>query len=362
MKASFIITAIFSIIILAGGCAVTEQKLIPATDPNVSTNFIGFSVEPPDGQNWFIKEQTYFWPVYIKMTELKEKHSVIAMALSIPVDLEFESIKDFMEYAEKISKIERSDSRFRAVNENVSLIKVDRAECVRVDFSAEDHGVPFTFGSAYFLQGFDILCLHPDFPYMLIRFGYSQRFEKGKTPLALESEINSFIESITFDEDIKNRDSIGPLLGIYAYDKFIFFPEGRNYSKEKLLMNALKEGGYKEAEIYRQSATSEQMLAIEYDGASLVRSMGYPGFGSVLGKVGRWKEAFKVFKIMSAKKTQSSEIMGNVGVASHVIGNFGESVKYFQKAKTIDPDYFKNKRQQQKMFGASQEGVSVFSK
>lgn len=361
MKGSAINIIVSIIALLVGGCVTTPQKWTPVTH-GAPKWFLGFSIQPPQGQDWSFQQLGYNWINYKKETKRKEKHTVIAMAGSQPV-LELESIKkDFIGYVETTSKAERSDSRFKFINEEISPLIIGRAECGRVDFKVEDHGVPFAFGSTYILQGFDILCLHPDSPYMLVRFGYSQRFEEGETPLMLKNELDPFIKSIIFDEDIQNRFSIGPLLGVYAYDKFTFFPDGRNRSKERLLMNALKEGGCKGAEIYTLSPATEQRLAIEYDVAWVIAAKAgvTPDLGCILGKVGRWDEAAEAFQAASTSSPQSADIMGNIGVAAHVIGRFKESVEYFKKAKSMEPDYLMKRPQQKMILNASKEGASVF--
>ena len=217
---------------------------------------------------------------------------------------------------------------------------------------AEDHGVPWA-GTTYILEGVDVLCLHPDFSHLLMRFGYSQRYEKGKTPLMLDKEINAFFNSIIIKrKKIKERFTIGSLIGMYASDKFVFFPTGRDQSKEKILMNALKEGGCIQAEVYKQSPTSEQLLAMEYDVAWVASDIKkvIPELGCVLGKVGRWQEAYEAFQFASNNNPESASLMGNLGVAANAIGKYKESVEYFSKAQKNDADYFSNKPNQKKIF------------
>jgi tetratricopeptide (TPR) repeat protein len=127
-------------------------------------------------------------------------------------------------------------------------------------------------------------------------------------------------------------------------------------------MSALKEGGCKKAEIYNPSSASEQMLAIEYDVAWVISAKlgAYPDLGCVLGKVGRWNEAVEAFKAASTSNPQSADIMGNIGVAAHVVGRFEESIEYYRKAKSLESDYFKKKAQQKRIFNASEQGVSIF--
>ena len=341
------------------GCATTQMNLIPATDSKVKTSFFAFSIPPPEGQNWFVTEQGYTWINYLKKTESKEKHTVIAMAMSHAIDLSPSEIEDFIGYVEKVSKSEISDSRFQALNQKVTEMVIDGIDCAKVDLKAEDHGVPWA-GTIYILEGVDVLCLHPDFSHLLMRFGYSQRYEKNKTPLMLDKEINTFFNSIIIKrKKIKERFTIGSLIGMYASDKFIFFPDGRDRSREKLFMSALKEGGCEKAEVYMQSPTAERLLAIEYDVAWAVSGDNdvIQDLGCVLGKVGRWKEAFEAFQAMSKNNPESATIMGNSGVAANAIGKYKESVDFFTITQKIDADYFTNKANQKKIFKASEKAI-----
>jgi len=243
----------------------------------------------------------------------------------------------------------------------ISSLEEGNAECLKIDFSTEDHGVPFSFGTTYTLQGFDILCLHPMHRDILIRLGVSQRFKKGGDILPIENEIAAFTSKLDF-KDIEAAYFISPLKGRYAFDKFVFFPKQRNLKKEKLLMAAFKEGGCKKSKVYRQSASSEQQLAIEYDVAwaiSNIRSV-VPSLGCTLGKVGRWNESLKAFKDSSANGNLSAETLGNMGVVTHVLGRYENSVDYFNRAMDMKQGYFDTKEVQKKIFRASKKGLSVF--
>lgn len=363
MKAFAMTIFAFEIAVVTGGCISSNNTLIPVTDPNVESNFLGFSIEPPVGQGWFVQEQGSNWITYIKRTGLNSKHTVTATAISQPVDLPLRSRKELREHVKRMEEIVKTYSKYGTTNQRISALRIDRAECIRVDFTAQDYGIFFVLGPPYIVKGFDINCLHPSSSHMVIRFGVSQRFRKGEIPLALETETEPFIAGISFDEQIINRFSIGALMGVYAYDKYIFFPDGRNRSIESVFLTALKEGGCEKAEVYSASSTREDMLPIEYDGEWAFNSVigARPDLGCLLGRLGRWKEALDAFRAASIDSNpQSAETMGNVGVAAHVAGRFQESTEYFKKAKTLEPGYFTKKIKQKKIFRASEKGASVF--
>jgi len=152
------------------------------------------------------------------------------------------------------------------------------------------------------------------------------------------------------------------LTGHYHKDKYYFFPNGRNFEKEKLYLKALHEGA--EGEIYKPSDMfgAEQNLAIEYDAISFVAINSDEGtweYGIVLGKVGRWKEAVDALTKVVNSNPASGGIWGNLGVAHHALGNYKESVSSFEKAVTIDPSYFDSRPNQIKIWLASKGGLTV---
>lgn len=246
----------------------------------------------------------------------------------------------------------------------ISHITIDGVACAKVEFSTDDRGVPGAAGSAYELHGYDIVCRHPHSPQTLVVLGYSQRYEKGRTPIAIDKEVTLFVNSLRFSADISKRFSISPLLGVFAYDKALFFPNGRDQDKEAYWLSALREGGCTNAEVFSASEESIQKLAIEYDIAWFMSSEKKVMYqlGCVLSKVARWSEAFQAFKAASRSNPNSAEIMGYTGVAAHVTGRYQESIEYFKKAIALEPGYFEKRPRQKIIYNASERGVSALNR
>jgi tetratricopeptide (TPR) repeat protein len=152
------------------------------------------------------------------------------------------------------------------------------------------------------------------------------------------------------------------LTGHYSKDKFYFFPNGRDFKKEHIFLQALLEGA--EGELYKPKGTfsAEQNLAIEYDVAALVVKTSDDGletYGIVLGKVGRWNESMEAFKKACGINKNAAGMWGNLGVAQHAIGNYGESAKSFEQATVIAPSYFNSRPNQKMVWQASKNGRTV---
>ena len=135
----------------------------------------------------------------------------------------------------------------------------------------------------------------------------------------------------------------------------IIFSDGTSEQIEPLsiaFFENLSRTAARQAEVYKQSPTSEQLLAMEYDVAWVASDIKkvIPELGCVLGKVGRWQEAYEAFQFASNNNPESASLMGNLGVAANAIGKYKESVEYFSKAQKNDADYFSNKPNQKKIF------------
>lgn len=152
------------------------------------------------------------------------------------------------------------------------------------------------------------------------------------------------------------------LTGHYNKDKFYFFPYGRNFKKENLFLKALQERAKGKLYETEKSFSAEQNLAIEYDVVSFSMKKTDKNsweYGIVLGKVGRWIESVDALKRSIEIAPKFAGSWGNLGVAEHALGNFEASAYSFNKAMEIDPQYFANKPNQNKIWGASQNHVEV---
>ncbi len=67
-----------------------------------------------------------------------------------------------------------------------------------MDFTVEDHGVPYAPDSVFILTGQVYYCLHPDSTKGYVVLKYSQRFLRGENPLPIESEVEPFLKSLSF--------------------------------------------------------------------------------------------------------------------------------------------------------------------
>lgn len=148
------------------------------------------------------------------------------------------------------------------------------------------------------------------------------------------------------------------LAGHYHKDKDHFFPDGRDLKREELFLRALTEGAEGELKKPDSRFSVEENLAVEYDAASfMARSfkIGYWRHGIVLGKVGRWKEAADALRLAVTVKPTHPGTWGNLGVAYHALGRFRESVEAFDKAASLDQEFFTSREAQRQVWQASRD-------
>ena len=152
------------------------------------------------------------------------------------------------------------------------------------------------------------------------------------------------------------------LTGHYYEDKFYFFPNGRDFNKENIFLQALHEGAEGKLFEPNRAFSAEQNLAIEYDIAATVvktSNNGWEDYGIVLGKVGRWNESIEAFKKACDINKNSAGMLSNLGVAQHALGNYSESVNSFEKALAINPSYFGSRPNQKLIWQASKSSRAV---
>jgi hypothetical protein len=364
MKAVYVSVFMLVIALWVVQSNASQQASLPIAEPGVQKNYLGFSIMSPEGGNWYFQEEAFDGITFTKSVADGGRHTILLFARSKPVEFKPDESNDFFLYIKRAYADKGENSRFKGLSTKISPITIDGVACAKVEFSTDDRGVPWAAGSAYELHGYDIVCRHPHSPQTLVVLGYSQRYEKGRTPIAIDKEVISFVESLRFSADIRKRFSIGPLLGVFAYDKALFFPNGRDQDSEAYWLSALREGGCTDAEAFSVSEESVQKLAVKYDIAWLMSSEKEVRhqLGCVLGKVARWSEAFQAFKAASRSNPGSAEIMGYAGVAAHVTGRYQDSIECFQKAIALEPGYFEKRPRQKMIYSASERGVSALNR
>ena len=139
--------------------------------------------------------------MFTKDTGKSGQRTVIAFAESKPLGPKLTDLttEQFLENMETARGGKFKDKRYKLLNHRVFRNSVQGAGCLKLEFTVEDHGVPYAPGKVFILTGEDNYCLHPDSRQpLMVQVSYSQRYLEGKKPLSIESEIEPFLNSISF--------------------------------------------------------------------------------------------------------------------------------------------------------------------
>lgn len=160
--------------------------------------FQGFSILPPQSDNWFAMDSDTKGIILGRYTG-KEIHTIMVSArIEEYKDWTIKSSAEFLQYAKEKIEEGYKDSRFKPVDIKVSLECYRVGNCVRYDFTIEDHGSPYAPGSVLILTGYGFFFRHPYDDKYIVDINYSQRFPKGDKPLPAESEVEPFFKSLEF--------------------------------------------------------------------------------------------------------------------------------------------------------------------
>jgi hypothetical protein len=177
---------------------IAEPKQV-IIHPEALFEFNGFSIQSPNSEGWFIlKEKGDAEVLFGKPTPKGLYHTLRARVSTIRNRV-FLSTKDLKAFVE--ADFSHVPSRHRNVNLTTSIVRVHGVECALYDVKMEDHAVPNAPGKIFDMIERGYVCPHPDFPESyVINIEYSQRFLQGEEPLPNNSERDSFLNSLRFNQ------------------------------------------------------------------------------------------------------------------------------------------------------------------
>lgn len=160
----------------------------------------------PIGEDWSIQQQKADSILFGRRTD-NRYHTIFASAEILHISKTIEvsgtrrAIGNIIELSKYIdpTKIAKEPSpRFKNIDSKILITSYYGNDCVRVDFTAEDHGVPNAEGQIFILIAQEYYCFHPattDSDTGVFHLYLSQRYPKGKKPLSVEAEVEPFFSS-----------------------------------------------------------------------------------------------------------------------------------------------------------------------
>lgn len=161
----------------------------------------------PPGQGWILDKWDGPNLLCRKLTQKGIYHTVVAEAEFYRIGEAIEEpggkLRDIGNVTELLQHVKRrmeqyQGSRCKIVDIKTSIERYLGNDCVRLDYTSEDHAVPSAPGSVFSLIGREYHCFHPTSTESLasvIRLHVSQRYLQGEKPLLLDAEVEPFFRT-----------------------------------------------------------------------------------------------------------------------------------------------------------------------
>jgi hypothetical protein len=164
------------LLIQAGGCSWSPGPMLkPANDPAVSYRFPGFTLQPPEGENWFqSKNETQ--AVFYKTLSKPELFKLSAVVTELKTTVRAQPEEDFPAYVEGVLRSRLEDNtKLALLYLKVTPLTLNGAECAWYEaHQGERFFPPIREPRLEFIhQGY--VCRHPLASRILIQGFYTER-------------------------------------------------------------------------------------------------------------------------------------------------------------------------------------------
>jgi hypothetical protein len=206
-----------SLQLASGSHADAQSGLTGVPDPKDRLQFPGFSVLPPQGEQWVEaphlggagqwQTRIMFWKVVPQPHPESGPHTVFATVrtMEIPPQLRQQlntagGRQDFLRFAMNMTvetdKVDATGRR-RLVLQKADLDQTIGYDCFKYDVIEEDRGIPGFEGKAFTMDVHAYTCLDPALQ-LIVQTAYSQRVPPGEAPIDLGREGEEFLKSLAF--------------------------------------------------------------------------------------------------------------------------------------------------------------------
>lgn len=189
------------------GCAAQPR---PVTDSTTQLRFIGFSLFPPQGNNWYFGPADEFGAIFGKMDRdkypsgTKPTHTLLAAAFSAQLkpDVKIDTPENLYAFSEAFLRDKGQESaRFDPQETELTAYRTQETDCVRYDQVVEERDNPKVPGAILTITAHGFICRNRYSPDWLIWAFYSERYipgEKVDVGPSFEREGQIFLDSIVF--------------------------------------------------------------------------------------------------------------------------------------------------------------------
>lgn len=171
---------LFLIFVFVAGCA--NPQIVPVRDARTRLEHRGYSILPPEGENWYSIKQAPGSVAFVKKMDDSPAHTFSTAVLAIPFTLRFNTPEEFKEFVVNRQKADANSPRFNVLEYNASLDSRFGPYTVRSYMKIEDREAKVSPVDTQFLimEVTNYAFIHPDAPDLVINVQYSDRYKKGE--------------------------------------------------------------------------------------------------------------------------------------------------------------------------------------
>lgn len=199
MKRSLTAILLMVVPLVLVGCELSRLEPIP--EPDKRLEFHSFSLLPPQGTKWgrppaggglsnFLRTRSFL------RTTGDRSHTVVAFARYTVAPPDWGTGAQILTRGLQWQRETYSARRHRLKQFDSHLESGPDLACARYDVRALDLEVPEHKGQPFEFDGHGRMCLHPDFPLLIVWLEYSQRIPPGGTLIDLGNEGEGFLASL----------------------------------------------------------------------------------------------------------------------------------------------------------------------
>ena len=188
------------------GCATQPR---PVTDSTTRLQFVGFSVLPPQGNNWYLTRESRYTVGFGKVDLNKYQsateitHSFLAVSYSdmVAVGVKIDTPERLLKFSEVLLREKNDTGRFRPLKLELNPYRTQETDCVQYDQVVEERDNPRFAGSILTITANGFLCRNTYSPDWFVSAYYTERYipeKKVDSGKSFERESQIFLKKIVF--------------------------------------------------------------------------------------------------------------------------------------------------------------------
>lgn len=190
-------------LVLFSGCAPLSSSIKPVNDQTSRRDYLGFSILPPQGANWYLIQEDQGTIAFAKGAG-SQPHTFAAAVFIAKILPVWKTPNEFTESVKKGRRADTDETRYKILQEDYDLDNKFGQYCVRYHTIVADHGVIPAEGPPFMiLEAYGYCCMHPKETGMYYDVNYSERYKPGESDPSLKPIGEEFINNFRFEDIVK---------------------------------------------------------------------------------------------------------------------------------------------------------------